>query len=92
MTLEDHFITRYHQMTTIIYCGQNFMYVSMWVFVYVSINSLWLRNHQKKDSQWWTVEPDLFCWGASAKMTVLKSWKQLLWSSTDKPYDLSYYI
>ena len=29
---------------------------------------------------------DQFCWGARAKMNVLKSLKQLLWSSTDELY------
>ena len=41
---------------------------------------LWLHSHQqnkqtknrKKYSQWWAVEPDQFCWGASARITVLK--------------------
>ena len=38
------------------------------------------------------IQPDQYCWGARAKMTVLKSSKQSLWSSTDEPYHLSHYI
>ena len=41
---------------------------------------LWLHSHQqnkrtkkitKKYLQWWVVEPDQFCWGARAKISVL---------------------
>ena len=133
-------ITSYHQMTSIVYCRQKFICVSVWVCMYVSMcvyiyicvymyallwklvikcyqwtlqanNYKWIlvtqsstkqnkkqqkmkqpNNQTKKCFQWQVVEPDQFCWGARAKMTLLKSTKKLLSSSTDETCHLSHCI
>ena len=51
------------------------------------------KNKQTKTYlHWWMMTPDQFCRGTREKMTVLKSLKQSLWSSTDDLHHLSHYI
>ena len=51
-----------------------------------------MNTNKKKGSQWRAVDPDQFCWETRAKVTVFKSSKQSLWSSTDESYHCSHYI
>ena len=70
-------------------CIIEFKQTIIYTCSYIAINK---TNKQKKAKKVFAVVgggTDQFCWGARAKMTVLKFPKQSLWSSIERPYHFS---